>query len=270
MNPPREEALQFAKSSRKENRVYVANLSYTVNYQELAEFMSAAGEVLFSEIMSTFAGTSKGCGLVEYKNEEDAQRAIRELTDVSLHGRPVWIRGDRETEPRFGQNHPPTAGTLLNPKSGSLEERLGTHSPVYNTDDDLSVPRAQSQTNQLYVGNIPFQASWQDLKDLFRASTSDALPSGLCPIRADIALGEDGRSRGYGIVSFSTSEEAEKAVKMFSGYEWYGRVIEVREDRYAGLTGFIAKPYTTSDRHRRGGYRGSYRGGLRGGRGFQV
>ena len=37
---------------------------------------------------------------------------------------------------------------------------------------------------------------------------------------------------------------------MYNGFEWYGRTLEVREDRYAGLTG-----------------PGSYRGGLRGGRG---
>jgi len=41
MNPPREEAVQFAKTSKRENRVYIANLNYEIDYQELTEFMSA-------------------------------------------------------------------------------------------------------------------------------------------------------------------------------------------------------------------------------------
>ena len=44
---------------------------------------------------------------------------------------------------------------------------------------------------------------------------------------------------------------------MYNGFDWYGRVLEVREDRYAGLTG----PGF------RGGFRGGPRGGLRGFRG---
>ncbi|KAK7453449.1 g-strand binding protein [Stygiomarasmius scandens] len=266
MNSPREEAVQFAKTSKRENRVYVANLNYEINYQELTEFMSAAGEVLFAEIMTTYAGTSKGCGLVEYKSKEDAQRAIRELSDMSLHGRLVWIREDREAESRFGQSHPPNK---LDPQSYSLSDRLRSP-PSYNDVEVSLVPLGQSSAtaNQLFVGNIPFQASWQDLKDLFRTSTSPAFPAGLCPARADIIFGDDGRSKGYGIVSFSTAEEAQKAIELFDGYEWYGRVIEVREDRYAGLTGSIRSYANDRGRHR--GYRGSHRGGLRGGRGFRL
>ena len=41
---------------------------------------------------------------------------------------------------------------------------------------------------------------------------------------------------------------------MYNGFEWYGRTLEVREDRYAGLTG-------------PGSYRGGIRGGMRGLRG---
>ena len=45
---------------------------------------------------------------------------------------------------------------------------------------------------------------------------------------------------------------------MYNGFDWYGRVLEVREDRYAGLSG----PFRGG---LRGGLRGGGRGGLRGG-----
>lgn len=39
MNAPHEEAVEFAKVSKRENRVYVGNLSYDVKYGDLLEFM---------------------------------------------------------------------------------------------------------------------------------------------------------------------------------------------------------------------------------------
>ena len=67
---------------------------------------------------------------------------------------------------------------------------------------------------------------WQDLKDLFRKAGT--------VLRADVALGPDNRSRGYGTVLLATAEDAGRAVDMFNGYEWMTRVLEVRPDRMGG------------------------------------
>ncbi len=46
---------------------------------------------------------------------------------------------------------------------------------------------------------------------------------------ANIALQKETRlSRGFGFVEYETEEEAEKAIEMFNGYEWEGRVLTVR------------------------------------------
>ncbi|OBZ67935.1 hypothetical protein A0H81_12292 [Grifola frondosa] len=63
---------------------------------------------------------------------------------------------------------------------------------------------------------LPFHIQWQDLKDLFRQAGAVQ--------RADVALGPDGRSRGFGTVSFAGEADAERAVRMFNGYEYNGRV----------------------------------------------
>lgn len=56
---------------------------------------------------------------------------------------------------------------------------------------------------------LPFHCQWQDLKDLFRQ---------IGPvIRADVALGPDGRSRGFGTVLFQNEVDAEKAVNSLNG-----------------------------------------------------
>lgn len=64
---------------------------------------------------------------------------------------------------------------------------------------------------------------WQDLKDLFRKAGT--------VLRADVSLGPDNRSRGYGTVLLASAEDAGRAVDMFNGYSWQTRILEVRSDR---------------------------------------
>ena len=68
---------------------------------------------------------------------------------------------------------------------------------------------------------LPFQAGWQELKDLFRSAGNI--------VRADINMGPDGRPKGSGIVVFATPEDAQNAIQMYNGFDWNGRQIEVRE-----------------------------------------
>lgn len=72
---------------------------------------------------------------------------------------------------------------------------------------------------------LPYEATWQDLKDLFRAAGNIS--------RADINMGADGRPRGTGIVAFHNSNDASTAISMFHGYDFRGRNLEVRLDRFA-------------------------------------
>jgi RNA recognition motif-containing protein len=105
---------------------------------------------------------------------------------------------------------------------------------------------------------------WQDLKDLFRQA---ARAGGV--IRADVHLGPDGRPKGSGIVVFESPDDARNAIQQFNGYDWQGRMLEVREDRFAG-------PAMGAGGYGRGGFaggRGAFggggygRGGFGGGRG---
>lgn len=77
-------------------------------------------------------------------------------------------------------------------------------------------------------------------------------------IRADVHSGPDGRPKGSGIVVFESPEDARNAIQQFNGYDWQGRPLEVREDRYANAGGGMGFPG-------RGGYGGGMRGGFGGG-----
>lgn len=56
-------------------------------------------------------------------------------------------------------------------------------------------------------------------------------------LRADVHIAPDGRPKGSGIVAFETPEDARNAITQFNGYDWQGRNLEVREDRFAGAPG---------------------------------
>lgn len=101
---------------------------------------------------------------------------------------------------------------------------------------------------KLYVGNLSFQTSSDDLQQLF-AQAGTVESSSVVEDR------ETGRSRGFGFVEMSSTEEGKAAIEQFNGKEVNGRNLTVNE----------AKP--REDRGPRGGGGGGGRGGYGGGGG---
>jgi RNA recognition motif-containing protein len=106
---------------------------------------------------------------------------------------------------------------------------------------------------KLYVGNLSFQTSSEDLQELFaQAGTVES---------ASVVEDRDtGRSRGFGFVEMSSKEEGQAAIQQLNGKEVGGRALTVneakpREDRGGGGRGGG------------GGGRGGYGGGGGGNRG---
>ncbi len=96
---------------------------------------------------------------------------------------------------------------------------------------------------KLYVGNLSFQTSADDLQEFF-AQAGTVVSSNIIEDR------ETGRSRGFGFVEMSSKEEGEAAIQQFNGKDLNGRNLTVnearpREDRGGGG----------------GGNRGDYGGG---------
>merc|ERR1712025_561671 len=77
----------------------------------------------------------------------------------------------------------------------------------------------------VFVGNLAWSVSWQDLKDVF-GKVGEV-------VRADVWTKPDGRSKGCGIVKFATAEDAARAISELHDVELDGRLMLVREDREA-------------------------------------
>ena len=85
---------------------------------------------------------------------------------------------------------------------------------------------------KLYVGNLPYNTTEEELRQLFAEAGSVASV-------AIITDRETGRSKGFGFVEMQTQAEAEKAQSMFNGREMRGRQLKVdlarpRTDRPGG------------------------------------
>ena len=102
---------------------------------------------------------------------------------------------------------------------------------------------------KLYVGNLAFQTSDDDLRELFaKAGTVES---------ATVVVDrETGRSRGFGFVEMSSSEEGNAAIAQFNGSEMNCRALKVNE----------ARPREDRGNRGGGGGRGGYGGGRGGGR----
>jgi cold-inducible RNA-binding protein len=77
---------------------------------------------------------------------------------------------------------------------------------------------------KLYVGNLPYDTSDQDLHSLFASvGTVESVN-----LMRDM---NTGRARGFAFVEMATDEEAQKAVSEFNEYELGGRALAVNEAR---------------------------------------
>ena len=87
-------------------------------------------------------------------------------------------------------------------------------------------------SNKLFVGNLSFNTTENDLQDTFAAHGT--------VIEANLMMDRStGRPRGFGFVTMSTPEEAQKAIAALNGSQLGGRALTVniakpREERPAG------------------------------------
>ena len=102
---------------------------------------------------------------------------------------------------------------------------------------------------KLYVGNLPYSATEQTLRDAFAAH-------GTVDSATVISDRDTGQSKGFGFVEMSSDAEAQAATEAMNGQSIDGRQIKVNE----------ARPKTGGGSGRGGGGRGGYGGGG-GGRG---
>ena len=84
-------------------KLYVGNLSYSVNDDSLQQYFSEFGSITSVKVMmDRDSGRSKGFGFVEMSNDAEAQAAIAGLNGKVIDGRGMVVNEARPMEPRTG------------------------------------------------------------------------------------------------------------------------------------------------------------------------
>ena len=79
--------------------IYIGNLSYRIDEQELRRIFEKYGEVTSVSIINDkFTGKSKGFGFIEMPNSEEANAAIQGLNETELGNRQIKVNEARARE----------------------------------------------------------------------------------------------------------------------------------------------------------------------------
>ena len=81
--------------------IFVSNLSFQVQDQDLLEIFAEYGEVSSAKVITDkFSGRSRGFGFVEMSNDEEAKKAIQELDQAEVDGRTISVAEAKPREQR--------------------------------------------------------------------------------------------------------------------------------------------------------------------------
>lgn len=91
--------------------IYVSNLSFNVQDEDLREFFAPYGEVSSAKVISDReTGRSRGFGFVEMPDEAASRKAIAELNEATVDGRTIKVaeakpKEDRPQRDRFNNGN---------------------------------------------------------------------------------------------------------------------------------------------------------------------
>ncbi|XP_034350053.1 myelin expression factor 2 isoform X2 [Arvicanthis niloticus] len=215
------------KKGPNRNRVFISNIPYDMKWQAIKDLMrEKVGEVTYVELFKDAEGKSRGCGVVEFKDEEFVKKALETMNKYDLSGRPLNIKEDpdgenarralQRTGTSFQGSHASDVGSGLVNLPPSILNNPNIPPEV------ISNLQAGRLGSTIFVANLDFKVGWKKLKEVFSIAGTVK--------RADIKEDKDGKSRGMGTVTFEQAIEAVQAISMFNGQFLFDRPMHVKMD----------------------------------------
>ena len=189
-------------------RLFVGGLPREVGTDELRDLFKSHGDMTDCVVLTDDAGVNRGFGFVTYAEKAMAEAAIKALDGHRINGRRIGVRDADDDK-----------------KKGGKKERK------------------EPEGLKLYIGNLPFSATQDHLKELVaaHATVNEVI----------LATGPGGKAKGFGFVFIAEKDKGEAVVAAINNTELEGRKIKVD----------IAKA-----KGGKGGGRGGNRGGDTGGK----
>ncbi|XP_010555994.1 PREDICTED: polyadenylate-binding protein 8 isoform X1 [Tarenaya hassleriana] len=197
----------------KFNNVYVKSISESMTDEEMKKVFGEFGLITSCVIMRDGEGKSKGFGFVNFENPDDAAKAVEALNGKKFDEKEWYVgkaqkKSEREME---------------------LKKKF---------EQSLKEAADRSQGSNLYVKNLDDSITDEKLKELF--SSFGTITS------YKVMRDQSGVSKGSGFVSFSSPEEASRAIaemngKMVVSKPLYVALAQRKEDRKARLQAQFAQ-----------------------------
>ncbi|XP_075051385.1 polyadenylate-binding protein 4 isoform X2 [Mixophyes fleayi] len=203
----REREAELGAKAKEFTNVYIKNFGEDMDDERLKETFSKYGKTLSVKVMTDPSGKSKGFGFVSFENHEDANKAVDDMNGRDVNGKVMFVgRAQKKVE-----------------RQAELKRRF----------EQLKQERiSRYQGVNLYIKNLDDTIDDEKLRKEFSPFGS---------ITSAKVMLEDGRSKGFGFVCFSSPEEATKAVTEMNGRivgskPLYVALAQRKEERKAHLT----------------------------------
>lgn len=234
INITRHEIHVGGRSKAPDCKVFVGHLPYSTTWQDLKDHFGQVGTVTYTKILmekdkgqgkgrtANPEGFSKGMGIVEFSSAEEAQMAIAKLDGSVVKDRSIsvepWTSHDGPDPQK--PSAPPRAFKGADKGKGASKGKGG------------GKKGSQNPSCKVFVGQLPYSTTWQDLKDHFSQAgtvtyTKIIMEENKGKGKKGRSANPEGFSKGMGIVEFSTPEEVHAAVTMLNGSRMGERTIVV-------------------------------------------
>ena len=165
-------------------RLFVGGLPREVGTEELRELFKAHGDMTDCVVLTDDAGVNRGFGFVTYAEKSMAEAATKALDGHRINGRRIGVRDADDDK-----------------KKGGRKERK------------------EPEGLKLYIGNLPFSATQDQLKEMVsaHATVNEVI----------LATGPGGKAKGFGFVFIAEKDKGDAVVTALNNSEIGGRTIKV-------------------------------------------
>uniref|UniRef100_A0A665UGS8 Polyadenylate-binding protein n=1 Tax=Echeneis naucrates TaxID=173247 RepID=A0A665UGS8_ECHNA len=203
----KEREAELGAKAKEFTNVYIKNFGDDMDDDRLKELFDKYGKTLSVKVMTDTTGKSRGFGFVSYEKHEDANKAVEGMNGTELNGKTVFV--------------------------GRAQKKMERQAELKRKFELLKQERiSRYQGVNLYIKNLDDTIDDEKLRKEFSPFGS---------ITSAKVMLEEGRSKGFGFVCFSSPEEATKAVTEMNGRivgskPLYVALAQRKEERKAHLT----------------------------------
>merc|ERR1712027_3818 len=205
--PRKEREIELGEKAKRFTNVYVKNFNEAMTEEDLSKMFEKFGKITSLKLMKSDEDEkNKGFGFVSFEDAETAESACAELNGSEVNGKTIYV--------------------------GRAQKKAERQMELKKKFEQMKLERmTRFQGVNLYVKNLDDTIDDERLRTEFTPFGTITSAKVMC---------EEGRSKGFGFVCFSSPEEATKAVTEMNGRiivakPLYVALAQRKEDRKAHL-----------------------------------